>query len=97
MAKAYWIAHVDVHDPQGYEAYRAANALAFAKYGARFLVRGGAQEVVEGAIRARSVVIEFDSLEIARACYFSPEYQAAIALRQPVSDGDVVIVPGWEG
>lgn len=97
MAKAYWIAHVDIHDPQAYEAYRAANAVAFAKYGARFLVRGGAQEVVEGAMRARSVVLEFDSLELARACYDSPEYQAAKALRLPASVGDVAIVAGWEG
>ena len=41
MAKGYWIAHVDVADPEGYKAYFAANAEPFAKYGARFLVRSG--------------------------------------------------------
>ena len=97
MPKAYWVAHVDVRDPQTYEAYRAANAVPFAKYGARFLVRGGGQQVVEGAARARTVVIEFDSLQTARDCYFSPEYQAAKALRDPVSDADVMIVEGWDG
>ncbi|EEW23691.1 DUF1330 domain-containing protein [Rhodobacter ferrooxidans] len=97
MAKGYWLAHVDIRDPQAYEAYRTANAVAFARYGARFLVRGGAQQVVEGAARSRSVVLEFDSLALAQACYDSPEYQAAKALRDPVSEADVVIVEGWGG
>lgn len=97
MSKGYWVAHVDVSDPQAYEAYRRANAVAFAKYGARFLVRGGAQQLVEGRARARTVVIEFASLELAQACYDSPEYQAALALRRPVSEGDLVIVAGWDG
>lgn len=97
MTKAYWVAHVDVHDPQAYEAYRAANALAFVKYGARILVRGAPVDLREGATRARTVVIEFEDLETARACYDSPEYQAALALRRPVSSADVIIVEGWEG
>jgi len=97
MPKAYWIGHVTVSDPAAYEAYRQANAAAFAKYGARFLVRGGAQEVVEGALRPRAVVIEFADLATARACYDSPEYQAARALRLPVSLADLCIVEGWAG
>ena len=59
MAKGYWIAAVDVSDPEAYKAYIAANAIAFRKYGARFLVRGGAAEVMEGQSRSRRVVIEF--------------------------------------
>jgi uncharacterized protein (DUF1330 family) len=97
MSKGYWIAHVDVRDAAAYQKYREANAAPFAKYGARFLVRGGAHEVREGAARARSVVIEFPSYEAAKACYDSAEYQAAKALRDPVSDGDLVIAEGWEG
>jgi uncharacterized protein (DUF1330 family) len=97
MPKAYWVAHVSVDDPAGYEAYRAANAAAFARFGARFIVRGGPQQVVEGQARARTVVIEFADVETARACYLSPEYQRAKALRDPVSTADVVIVEGWEG
>ncbi|WP_313351899.1 DUF1330 domain-containing protein [Paracoccus sp. (in: a-proteobacteria)] len=96
MPKAYWIGHVTVDDPAAYEAYRQANASAFAKYDGRFLVRGGAQEVVEGQLRPRAVVIEFADLETARACYDSPEYQTALALRQPCSIVDLVIVEGWE-
>lgn len=96
MTKGYWIAHVTVDDPDAYEAYRQANALAFAKYGARFLVRGGPQQVVEGQSRPRSVVLEFPSLQAAIDCYHCPEYQAALALRQPVSQADVIIVQGHD-
>lgn len=97
MAKGYWLAHGLVHDPVAYEAYRQANAEAFTKYGARFLVRGGQQTVVEGTAKPRAVVIEFDSYEQALACYHSPEYQRAKALRDPVSEVDLAIVEGWDG
>ena len=96
MAKGYWIGHVSVDDPAAYEAYRRANAAAFAAHGGRFLVRGGAQQVVEGSLRPRAVVIEFPSVEAARACYDSPGYQAARALRDPVSLADLAIVEGWD-
>jgi uncharacterized protein (DUF1330 family) len=97
MPKGFWIAHVDVDDPQVYDRYRAANAAPFARHGARFLVRGGAQEQVEGQGRRRTVVIEFPTIEAARACYDDPEYLAAKAIRDPVSRADLVIVEGWEG
>jgi len=96
MTKAYWVAHVDVRDANAYEKYRVANAAAFEKYGAKFVVRGGAQTVMEGAAKPRCVVLEFADLDTAQACYNSPEYQAAKALRDPVSDGDLVIVEGYE-
>ena len=94
MAKGYWVAHVDVSDPQAYEAYKAANAEVFKEYGARFVVRGGPQEVQEGQVRARTVVIEFESYAKALACYQSAGYQAAKAFRDPVATGDLVIVEG---
>src|ERR1700754_2576504 len=71
--KGYWIAHIDVTDPEGYKAYVAANATAFSKFGARFLVRGGMREVVEGQTRGRTVVLEFPSYQAARECYHSTE------------------------
>lgn len=95
--KGYWIGHVTVEDPLGFEAYRHANAVAFAKYGGRFLVRGGAMELLEGDLRPRSIVIEFPSLQAARDCYLSPEYQHALALRTPVSEADLCIVEGCAG
>ena len=97
MPKAYWIAHVTVTDPVAYADYRRANALPFALYGGQFLIRGGAQTVVEGDLRGRSVVIEFPSLEAATDCYHSPEYQVAKALRVVASLADICIVEGWEG
>jgi len=96
MPKAYWIANMDVHDTAQYDSYRAANAKPFADYGARFLVRGGAQEVPEGTARSRSVVLEFKDLATARACYESADYQAAKALRANISDGTLIIVEGYE-
>ena len=97
MPKGYWIGHVTVDDPVVYEEYRNANAVAFEKFGARFLVRGGEQTVEEGTVRARTVVLEFDDIETARACYESPEYRAAFKIRAKVSAGDMVIVEGFDG
>ena len=94
MRKAYWVAHVDVNDPAAYENYKAANAVAFAKYGAKFIVRGGKQEIREGQSRARTVVLEFQDYDTAMACYNSPEYQKALAIRKDISTGDLVIVEG---
>lgn len=96
MPKAYWIAHVTIDDPSAYEAYRQANAAAFSRFGGRFLVRGGSQEVMEGAMRPRSVIVEFASRADAEACYRCDEYQAALRLREPVSTADLVIVDGWD-
>ncbi len=97
MPKAYWVVHIDVTEPKAYDAYRAANGTAFAKYGARFLVRGADQDVREGAPRARCVVIEFDDLATARACYDSPEYQSALALRRNAAVEDFIIIEGYDG
>jgi uncharacterized protein (DUF1330 family) len=97
MAKGYWIGHIDVTDPEGYKAYMDADMAAFRKYGGRFLVRGGAFEVPEGACRSRSVVIEFPAYATALACYRSPEYQAAAALRRGKAHLDLIIIEGHDG
>lgn len=94
MAKAYWIAHVTVSDPDAYRRYTEANGAAFAKYGGRFLARGGRAEVVEGHGQGRNVIIEFDSFEKAKACWDSPEYQHAKSFRLGAATGDFVIVEG---
>jgi uncharacterized protein (DUF1330 family) len=95
--KGYWIAHVDITDPEGYKAYQAANAIPFGKFGARFLVRGGRQAVKEGQVRSRCVVMEFPSYEAALACYRSPDYQAAKALRQGKGEVDLIVIDGYAG
>jgi uncharacterized protein (DUF1330 family) len=97
MAKGYWVVRVDVTDPDGYQVYVQANAEPFRKFGARFLVRGGQSEAPEGTPRARNVVLEFADYATALACYRSPEYQAAKALRIGKSVADVVIIEGYDG
>ena len=96
MAKGYWIARVDVTDADGYQAYVRANAEPFRKYGARFIVRGGAFESPEGTPRARNIVLEFPDHAAALACYHSPEYQAAKALRDGKGIADLIIVEGYD-
>ncbi|MBP1882080.1 DUF1330 domain-containing protein [Sinorhizobium mexicanum] len=96
MAKGYWVASVDVTDPEGYKAYIAENANAFRKYGARFLARGGQRETPEGKMRSRIVLIEFPTYSAALECYRSPEYAKAMALRQGKSEMDLAIVEGYD-
>jgi uncharacterized protein (DUF1330 family) len=95
--KGYWIGRVDVSNPDAYQNYVKANAVPFAKYGARFLVRGGAYRAAEGEARARNVVIEFPSYEAALECWDSPEYQAAKAERDGHAVADIIIIEGYEG
>ena len=92
MAKAYWIARVDVRDVERYKDYVAAGKLAFDKYGANFLARGGAITELEGKSRARNVVIEFPSMQHAVDCYNSPEYQIAAKIRQEIADAEMIVV-----
>ena len=94
MAKGYWIARMSVHDAERYKDYVAAAAPAFQRYGARFLARGGEVHLSEGDARPRNVVIEFPSAQAAVDCYNSEEYTAARAIRQSVSDGELLIVEG---
>jgi len=94
MAKGYWIVRVTVRDHDRYPQYLAAAQAAFEKYGARFLVRGGTFEMMEGQSRERNVVVEFADRAAALACYHSPEYQAARSLRQKYAETDFIIIEG---
>ena len=98
MPKGYWIAHVDVTDPEGYKEYVAANGVAFAKYGARFLVRAGQAcrrqgrgaiapcgDRVSGTTRPRSPVSILRSIATRPNC------------ATPASLIDLVIVEGYDG
>ncbi len=97
MPKGYWIAQVDVTDAEAYKLYVAANARPFAKFGARFLVRGGEFLCPEGKTRSRNVILEFPSYEAAKACYQSPEYAEALRLRKNASEADIIIIAGYDG
>jgi len=94
MPKGYWIVRIDVSDPETYKSYVAHATPAYQKYGAKFLIRGGKCEAVEGPGRGRNVVIEFDSYDRAIACYRSPEYQAAAEIRRKASLGEILVVEG---
>jgi uncharacterized protein (DUF1330 family) len=94
MPKAYWIAHVTVSNPDQYKHYASDAPVAFKKYGATFLARGGRFEQMEGNGRPRNVVVEFPSLQAALDCYRSAEYQAARAKRLGAGEADIVIVEG---
>ena len=94
MAKGYWIGHITVTDSDAYEQYKSANAIAFEKYGGRFLVRAGQFECLCGTARERHVLIEFDSYERALQCYRSAEYETACELRDSYSENDIVIIEG---
>jgi len=97
MTKGYWIASVDVTDPEGYREYMTANAAAFQKYGAKFLVRGGRFEVPEGTAGSRNVILEFNDYDTAIACYRSPEYAAAKSLRVGHANVTLIIIEGHDG
>jgi uncharacterized protein (DUF1330 family) len=94
MAKGYWIVRVSIHDRDRYPDYLAAAKPAFEKFGAHFIVSGGPFDSMEGTSRDRNVVVEFKDLTTAKACYQSPEYQAAKAIRQKCSEADFIIIEG---
>jgi uncharacterized protein (DUF1330 family) len=94
MAKGYWIVRVSVRDQERYPDYLAAARPAFEKFGARFIVRGGAFEAMEGVARDRNVVVEFADRATAMACYNSSEYQQAKAIRQRYAETDFIIIEG---
>lgn len=99
MPKGYWIGHVDVHDAERYKQYVAGATPAYKEFGAKFLVRGTPSEQVEGDLLGpRHVVIEFPTIEAAKACYNCETYQAAKTHRLAASrSGRIVISEGFDG
>lgn len=92
---AYLVATIEVTDWEQYQEYTRASSQAVAKYGGRFIVRGGDKITLEGPEETRRiVVIEFASLEQVQAYYDSNEYQAAKQLRQGAAIGSFIAVQG---
>ena len=92
---AYVIVDVDVHDPDGYEEYRRQTPATVAAYDGRFLVRGGALEVLEGDwAPKRVVVIEFPNAARAREWLESPEYSAIKGIRHRHAATNMIVVEG---
>jgi uncharacterized protein (DUF1330 family) len=93
---AYIIARVEVTDPERYREYTTATPAAIARFGGKFIVRGGEVLTLEGPRETRRVVIiEFPNLERAKAFYNSPEYTAARKLREGAAEGQFLAIDGW--
>jgi uncharacterized protein (DUF1330 family) len=92
---AYVVAHLRITDPEAFEAYRARVPEVIRRYGGRYLIRGGRVHPLEGEWPVeRLVVLQFDSVDAARAFYDSPDYAELIPLRQAGSEGTLAIVEG---
>lgn len=92
---AYVIANVRIEEPVRYEDYKRMVPGTLAAFGGRFIARGGKVDVLEGDWRPeRLVILEFPSVERARAWWNSPEYAEARSLRQATSTGTLLILEG---
>ncbi len=95
---AYVIVDIEIRDPVMYEEYRRMAPPSIAVYGGRYIVRGGEVDVLEGDWRPpRLVVLEFPTIERARAWWSSAEYAPAKAIRQACADAEMVVVAGIDG
>ena len=95
MAKAYWVgAYRSVSNPDALAAYAKLAGPAIAAAGGRFLARGMPAQVYEAGLQQRTVLIEFDSVEAARAAHDSPAYREALAALAGGADREIRIVDG---
>ena len=95
MPKGYWIVNNDITDSETYQKYKDFDSGVARDFGGKFLSRAGRQECPEGTARARTVVVEFESYDIAVECYYAAGYSAARAIRQPAAEGNFIIVEGY--
>jgi uncharacterized protein (DUF1330 family) len=92
---AYLHADIEVTDPVAFEEYRRQVPAVIAAHGGRYLVRGGAAEVLEGdGLPKRQVIVEFPDMAHLRAFYDSAAYQPLKRLRQRSSTATLVAVEG---
>jgi uncharacterized protein (DUF1330 family) len=92
---AYVISEVEMRDVAGFEAYRTIAAKMIAQYGGRYLVRGGAANLIEGDPPPKTIiVVEFPTIERLREWYDSPEYAEALKLRRTALDRRLIFVEG---
>jgi uncharacterized protein (DUF1330 family) len=97
VANGYWIANGDVNNMEVYKKYIEANVVPLAKFGAKFLVRGGEGQIKEGAIKSRTIILGLSSYENALACYNPDAYQKAKNIRLPAAKMNLFIVHGYDG
>lgn len=94
MPKGYMIFHVTVTDADNYPQYMKKAGALITGMGGVYIARGGQSDVVEGDLKNRHVIIEFESYDAAVKCYQAPEYQEILKLRQAFAMSDVVLVEG---
>ena len=91
----YIAVQISINDPVRYERYKALAPASIAKYGGRYLIRGGKVDILEGSWQpGRFVVLEFPTVERARQWWNSPEYAEAKALRQSCAETEMVLLDG---
>jgi uncharacterized protein (DUF1330 family) len=92
---AYIIVEIEVTNPNRYEDYKKLTLGTLTAYEGKFIVRGGKTETLEGDWKpGRLVMIEFPTLEKAKAWYNSPEYTKAKKIRQEASHAKMIVVEG---
>ena len=94
MPKGYIVCHITVTDPEGYPEYIRRDTPILEGLGAKFVVRGGQSQTVEGTSQDRHVVIEFPSYEAAVAAYNDPDYQEVADIRRRCAESTIIIVEG---
>ena len=93
--KGYWIGHLSVINPEAHmRDYVPRSSAAIARFGGRFLVRGGDSEITEGSCNDSHIIIEFDSYQTALDCYHSAEYAEARAIRANTAKAYIIVVEG---
>lgn len=94
---AYFIIDVNVHHPEGIKPYSEKVADTYKAYGGKLLVYRGEAERLEGVVPSgRIVILQFDSIEKARAWHESPEYQAIIKYREAAAKSNAFLVEGLD-
>lgn len=94
MAKGYLVAHIRVHDKEGFEKFKEMSGPAISEYGGKVLVRNPSPDVREGSDSGVAIVIEFENIEGARKFYESDKYTKARAVRELAADTDLILVEG---
>ncbi len=94
MPKGYLIAHIRVHDKDAFEEFKQLSGAAIEAHKGKVLVRNPNPDHREGAAQGLAIVIEFESLEAAHAFYNSEAYSQARAVREKISETDLILVEG---
>jgi uncharacterized protein (DUF1330 family) len=94
---AYVIVNVTITDDEQYEEYKKLTPASVAEYDGKFIVRGGAAEVLEGTPSiGRVVVLEFPNAQRAKEWWNSPQYEPAKQIRQRAATTEMILVQGVE-